>query len=236
MIRMCFFSSILLQRLGNESSADYAASVVEFTKDSQTGCELANSLLDFLTDGEHQKTLTTLMDNARHKYEKKQLELKYPDPVNNDDDDDKHKEISIDFDNLRSLAQIGVNMDFLGDMEDEYKMLEICKTIQKKLENNSDLLDELNRVQNDRLSQNLPMHLANISHPNDDELDLADQITTNLTEIAKDLPPHAVTTPHALRKAMGLSNGMIFFSSYFCGFPSFVRIYHNFSVNILQLA
>lgn len=210
-----------MEWLGNEASADYAASVVEFTKDSQVGCELANGLLDFLTDGQHRKTLTTLMDNARHKYEEKQLELKYPDPANTNDDDDKHKGVSIDFNNLRTLAQIGVNMDFLAEMEDEYKMLEICKTIQKKLESNSDLLDELNRVQNERLSQNLPMHLANVSHPNDDELDLADQITTNLTEIAKDLPPHAVTTPHALRKAMGLSNGIVNFASffpYFCAY------------------
>lgn len=147
------------------------------------------------------------MNNARHRYDTHHLELKYPDPPHKDEDDDKYKDVSIDFNSLRSLGTIGVNMDFLGDMEEEYKMFEICKSIQSKLANNSELLDELNRVQNERLTHNLPAHLSHVAHPNEDELNLADQITNNLTEIVKELPPNAITTPHALRKAMGISNG-----------------------------
>lgn len=180
--------------------------MIEFTKDSQIGSEVANSILDVLTNGDHRKTLNTLMNNARHKYDTHQLELKYPDPPSKDDDD-RFKDVPVDFNGLRSLGELGVNMDFLGDMEEEYKMIEICKSIQGKLANNSELIDQLNRVQNERLSHNLPAHLAHVAHPSEDESNLAELITTNLTEIAKELPPNAITTPHALRKAMGMSNG-----------------------------
>lgn len=161
-----------------------------------------------MTDGEHRKTFTTLINNSANKYDRQQLELKFPDPPTKDEDE-KYKATPIDFDGLRSLGALGVDMEFLGEMEEEYRMFEIYRSIQGRLKSNSELIDELNRVQNDRLSQNLPAHLAHIPHPNDDELELADQITSNLTEMAKELPPHILTTPHALREAMGMSNGKI---------------------------
>lgn len=59
------------------------------------------------------------------------------------------------------------------------------------------------------MSQTLPAHLANVPRPNADEVHLASQITANLTEMAKQLPPNAITAPHAIRKALGVSNGKI---------------------------
>lgn len=80
-----------------------------------------------------------------------------------------------------------------------------CKNLFKKIQNQIFILKC--QVQNERLSQNLPTHLSNIAHPSEDELELAAQITNNLKEIAKELPPSSLVSPHALRKAMGLSNG-----------------------------
>lgn len=192
---------------GNESNSEYAASILEFTKDSQHGHALANSLLDFLTNGEHRKTLATLTENSRYKYEEQELQRILPAPNADDEDYEKFKDVKIDFDCLRTLDDIGVNVDFLGEMEDEIKTFEIYKSLENRLESNSELLGKLRQVQNDRLSQNLPTHLSNVAHPSEDELELAAQITNNLKEIAKELPPASIASPHALRKAMGISNG-----------------------------
>lgn len=192
---------------GDEASSEYAASIIEFTKDSQHGSFLANSLLDFLTNGEHRKTMATLTENSRQKFEHNELQKTFPNP-SDDDEYAKYKDTKINFDNLRTLGDIGVNVDFLGAMEEEIKTFEIYKSLENRLENNSELLGRLRQVQNERLSQNLPTHLSNVAHPSEDEIDLAAQITNNLKEIAKELPPSSLVAPQALRKAMGLSNGV----------------------------
>lgn len=191
---------------GDEASSEYAASIIEFTKDSQHGSFLANSLLDYLTNGEHRKTMATLTESARQKYEHNELQRTFPEP-STDNEYEKYKDTKIDFESLRSLSELGVNVEFLGGMEEEIKTFEIYKNLENRLENNSELLGRLRQVQNERLSQNLPTHLSNVAHPSEDELELAAQITNNLKEIAKELPPSSLVSPHALRKAMGISNG-----------------------------
>lgn len=163
--------------------------------------------MDFLTNGEHRKTLATLTQNSQYKYEDQELQRVLPNTTADDDEYEKFKDVKIDFDCLRTLDDVGVNVDFLGEMEDEIKTFEIYKSLENRLENNSELLGKLRQVQNDRLSQNLPTHLSNVAHPSEDELELATQITNNLKEIAKELPPSSIVSPHALRKAMGVSNG-----------------------------
>lgn len=44
-----------------------------------------------------------------------------------------------------------------------------------------------------------------IAQPNKQEIELADQITSNLTSIAKKLPPAAIASVPGIRKAMGIS-------------------------------
>lgn len=168
---------------------------------------MANSLLDFLTNGEHRKTLATLTENSRYKYEDQELQRVLPSKSADEEEYEKFKDVKIDFDCLRTLGDIGVDMNFLSEMEDDVKTFEIYKTLENRLESNSELLGKLRQVQNDRLSQNLPAHLSNVVHPSEDELELAAQITNNLKEIAKELPPSSIASPHALRKAMGISNG-----------------------------
>lgn len=151
--------------------------------------------------------MSTLVENSRQKFEHNELQRTFPNPPA-DNDYEKFKDVKIDFESLRTLGDLGVNVDFLGNMEEEIKTFEIYKTLENRLENNSELLGRLRQVQNERLSQNLPTHLSNIAHPSEDELELAAQVTNNLKEIVKDLPPSSLVSPHALRKAMGLSNGM----------------------------
>lgn len=153
--------------------------------------------------------MANLTETARQKYEHSELQKTFPNPSDDNNEYEKFKDIKIDFDNLRTLGELGVNVEFLGGIEEEIKTFEIYKSLENRLENNSELLGRLRQVQNERLSQNLPTHLSNIAHPSEDELELAAQITNNLKEIAKELPPSSMVTPHALRKAMGISNGKI---------------------------
>lgn len=154
--------------------------------------------------------MATLTENCRQKFEHTELQRTFPNPPA-DDEYEKFKDIKIDFNSLRTLGDVGVDVTFLGGMEEEIKTFEIYKSLENRLENNSELLGRLRQVQNERLSQNLPTHLSNVAHPSEDELELAAQITNNLKEIAKELPPSSIVSPHALRKAMGISNGKSIF-------------------------
>lgn len=202
-------SELVLNTYGDDLGSEYSASIMEFTKDSEQANALANSLLDFLTNGEHRKTMETLTENLRHKYEKYEVEKTFPDPVKNEDE--KLANVSIDFNSLRSLNTLGVDVSFLDGMEEDFRTIEEFNEIKGKLSNNAALIERLNQVQHDRLSQPLPQHLANVAHPNEDEIELAHQITANITEMARQLPPKSLVKPHVLRKAMGLSNGMLLF-------------------------
>lgn len=159
--------------------------------------------------------MLTLTENSRQKYEQHEIEQTFPSP-HTDDDMKKYENVQIDFDSLRSLSDIGVNVSFLNDFEKNMQTIEMTKKLQEQLEKNSTLIDQLHKVQMDRLSQNVPTHLSHIEHPNNDEIDLAVQITSNLTEMAKQLPPEAIVAPQALRKAMGVSNGEHFTYSFLC--------------------
>lgn len=200
-------SEMVLNTYGDDVGSEYTASILEFSKDSHHASTLANTLLDYLTNGEHRKTINALAENARQKYDAYEIERTFPDAMATDEDKIKHEDVPIDFDSLRTLSDIGVNVSFLNGLEDDIRTIETYKKLQGKLQDNSALLERLHQVQHDRLSQPLPSHLANIGHPNEDEIDLATQITNNLTELAKQLPPDAIASPHGLRKAMGLSNG-----------------------------
>lgn len=77
--------------------------------------------------------------------------------------------------------------------------------IQYKLDTNTSLIEKLHQAQYDRLSVPIPQHLSLVHHPNKQEIDLADQITSNLTNIAKKLPPCAIASTSGVRKAMGIN-------------------------------
>lgn len=77
--------------------------------------------------------------------------------------------------------------------------------LQGKLDSNTSLIEQLHQAQHDRLSAPIPQHLSLLHHPNKQEMDLADQITSNLTNIAKKLPPCAIASASGIRKAMGMN-------------------------------
>lgn len=181
---------------------------MDFTKDSSYASILAGRLLDYLTNGEHRKTMATICESQYQRYEQSELEKAFPDSKTSEEAEyEKYKNVKIDFVKLRTLSNLGIDVSFLGEMEQGMKSFNQTKKLQEQLIANLALIEKLHSSQHDRLSQPLPPHLSNVVPAGPEEHLLASQITANLTEIAKKLPPSAISNPHGLRKAMGMSNG-----------------------------
>ncbi|XP_035909109.1 bromodomain-containing protein 7 [Anopheles stephensi] len=198
-------TEMVLNTYGCETGADYAESILRFAMDSPFAAGMAHNLLDVLTNGEHRQTYGKLYETHMQREESKAVRHTFPDPVEVAEEVKRYANVRIDFDSLRSLSSLGVDMNFLDELECQLKGAEIGPQLQQSLSTNSDLLQKLHQLQTDRLSAPLPAHLSHIQHPSEGELELAGQITTNLTAIAKQLPPAAIANPHSLRKAMGIS-------------------------------
>lgn len=202
-------SELVRQTYGDEESADYAESIMEFTKDSSYASRLANGLLDLLTQGEHSKTISELYENQVQRYETKELAARFPDPkrAEVEEEYEKYKDVKIDFDNLKSLNDLGIDTTFVSAMEKEFKTYEVNKQMTDELKTNHSLLSKLYQTQYDRLSQSLPTHLQQVSQAGSDEHELALRITQNLTEIVKNVNPGDVVDIREVRKAMGMADG-----------------------------
>uniref|UniRef100_A0A182LZX1 Bromo domain-containing protein n=1 Tax=Anopheles culicifacies TaxID=139723 RepID=A0A182LZX1_9DIPT len=201
-------TEMVLNTYGCETGADYAESILRFAMDSPFAAGMAHNLLDVLTNGEHRQTYGKLYESHMQREERDAVRHTFPDPAEVAEEVKRYANVQIDFDSLRSLSNLGVDMHFLDELECQLKGAEIGPQLQQSLSTNSDLLQKLHQLQTDRLSAPLPAHLSHIQHPSDGELELAGQITTNLTQIAKQLPPAAIAHPQALRKAMGISTEM----------------------------
>lgn len=89
--------------------------------------------------------------------------------------------------------------------EESVRRTEQQENFQQRLQTTSQLLEKLQQVQNERLSLPLPTHLTNLPGITDQEMILAENITTNLTDMAKKVNPGDVASVQGLRKAMGIS-------------------------------
>lgn len=220
-------TQLVMETYGDAMSTEYAESILQFTKDSSYATMLANGLLDILTNGEHSKCMQDLYDLQVQNYEQQEALKCFtnagpsllvdssgspPNPSESRDkieqEYEKYKNTRIDFNRLRTLNDLGIDTTFLNDIEKEMKNFELTRRLQEHLSNNLNLIDKLKNTQHDRLSQPLPHHLGLIQQPSQEETHLAHQVTQNLTDVVKKLPPSAVADPYALRKAMGLSYGM----------------------------
>ncbi|XP_055852969.1 bromodomain-containing protein 7 [Episyrphus balteatus] len=200
-------TELVLRTYGDGSSAEYAESIMQFTKDSNYATVLASKLLDVLTNGEHSKAMGDLYDMQCQTYETTEIEKCFPETKEQIEEEyEKYKTTKIDFNRLKSLNELGIDMSFLNDMESETKNYELTRRLSEHLSNNLSLLEKLRSTQHERLSQPLPAHLAHVQQPGPDETHLANQVTLHLSDICKKLPPGAIADPYGLRKAMGLSN------------------------------
>ncbi|KAF6210697.1 hypothetical protein GE061_013804 [Apolygus lucorum] len=153
------------------------------SKDSDYTFTLADSLIDILGGG----------SSKRIKLEKEEFQ----DEKMEDDSFFESKDGIIprsDEDELQTLSSLGIDLSHLESLDDgSSKDDEGSPEIQQKLEYTTSLLKRLQQMQYDRLS--VPPH-PRLGHtilpPSDSEVNLATEITGNLTELAKQVPPGAL--------------------------------------------
>ncbi|XP_052060105.1 bromodomain-containing protein 7-like isoform X1 [Mytilus californianus] len=178
-------TDILLSTYGDETGVGYAKSVMSFVESGgDYAIAMVDNLLDILTKGEHAKT--------------KILQQKMKDGGGSTDE----KSANIDFDSLRGLSDLGVDMSFLDSMEKSMKKEK--DPVQEKLDQTATLLNDLQQTQNERLSQNLPPHITQVPGPSEKEIQLAQKVTKELKELAREAQPANISSVQGLRNAMGV--------------------------------
>ncbi|XP_017115878.1 bromodomain-containing protein 7 [Drosophila elegans] len=208
-------TQLVLRTYGDASSAEYAESILQFTKDSSYGTTIANGLLDILTNGEHSKSLDELYNMQLHSYEQSEIQKCFEQQEEIacqqetteqiEQEYEKYKNTPVDFKRLQSLGDLGIDMSFLDGMEAEMKNFELNRRMHEHLSQNLTLIEKLRVTQHDRLSQPLPNHLGLVQPAGQEEAQTAHQLTQQISDLAKKLPPSAIADPYALRKAMGMS-------------------------------
>lgn len=192
-------SDLVYQTYGSDTSVQYAESILDFAKDCDYTLQMVDSLLDLLTGGDHSKTKKILEEKKMMREEedaiKTVLETK----------PSTQSTAPVDLDDLRSLSQHGINVDFLDGMEEDIRTFEDWQQLQQRLDANSQLLECLQRKQNLRLSMPLPQHLNNVLQPSDEEVQLAESVTDNLTDMAKRINPGDIAPVQGIHKALGVS-------------------------------
>lgn len=202
---------------------------------------LANGLLDVLTNGEHTKAMSDLYDMQCLNYEQAEVQKCFNETSLDaaaaaaetreqiEEEYEKYKYTTIDFNRLRSLNDIGIDVSFLDNIEAEMKNFELTRRLQEHLSNNLNLIEKLRATQNERLSQPLPPHLSQVQPPGQEETHLASQITQHLSDLAKKLPPAAIADPYSVRRAMGMSFGkycFFFYKSYLMKNTFYIKFYY----------
>ncbi|KAK0163989.1 hypothetical protein PV328_002664 [Microctonus aethiopoides] len=199
-------TDLVYQTYGDETAVQYAESILDFAKDCDYTLTMVDDLLDILTSGDHRKTKKLLDEKRRLKEEEEKIKHLLEKPIQ--DLNNKNLEmdkIKVDVDQLKTLSELGIDVNFLDDLEEDLKLSEERALLQNRLDDTSQMLGRLRQAQHDRLSAPPPTHLSNVPKASDTEVNLAEKITDKLTEIAKKLPPSAIAPVDGLRRAMGIA-------------------------------
>jgi bromodomain-containing protein 7/9 len=185
-------SDLVISAYGSEAGVQYAESIMNFAKDSDYLLNVVDNLLDTLTDGEHSKTMATLKQ-AQEEQNCTSAE-------------------QIDFKSLRSLSDLGIDVSFLENLEPVVKQepLEPQDPVQSKLDATTELIEQLDKVQNERLSRPLPGHLSQVMGPTPEEYGLAEKVTDSLIELSKQAAPEDLVSVSTARNAMGITTEPVY--------------------------
>ncbi|KAI4483868.1 hypothetical protein M0802_013250 [Mischocyttarus mexicanus] len=198
-------TDLVYQTYGDETSVQYAQSILDFAKDCDYTLTMVDDLLDILTNGDHRQTKKLLDEKKRIKEEEEKIKHLLEKPMQDLNRNIPLEKIQVDIDQLKTLSELGIDVNFLETFEEEVKVNEDRAALQTRLDDTSQMLGRLKQVQHDRLSAPPPAHLSNVPKASENEVALADKITDNLTEIAKKLPPSAIAPVDGLRRAMGIA-------------------------------
>ncbi|KAH0619631.1 hypothetical protein JD844_000426 [Phrynosoma platyrhinos] len=162
---------------------------------------MADSLLDVLTQGGHSRSLKELellqpaeeAESPRARADtSKDVEIVETDPAKFDSSLSKERLTA-----LRAVTNFGMPVEEFDSEEAEI--------FQRKLDETTKLLRDLQDAQNERLSTKPPPNMICLLGPSYKEMHLAERVTSNLKELAQQVAPGDIVSTYGIRKAMGIS-------------------------------
>ncbi|XP_028931375.1 bromodomain-containing protein 7 isoform X1 [Ornithorhynchus anatinus] len=193
-------SDLIYSTYGEESNLPAGFSIHEFLATSQDyPYIMADSLLDALTKGGHSRTLREMERPATEDEGQngtvdttKDLEVPETDVASRPDSSSKDRLTA-----LKAVTNFGAQIEVFDSAEAEI--------FQRKLDETTRLLQELQEAQNERLSTRPPPNMICLLGPSYREMHLAERVTNNLKELAQQVTPGDIVSMHGIRKAMGIS-------------------------------
>ncbi|XP_078256530.1 bromodomain-containing protein 7 [Rhinoraja longicauda] len=187
-------SDLVCSTYSNEPSLPGSFSVQQFLASNEDySVDMVDNLLDSLTNGEHSKALKE-MGQAKDNNEAEVIVLQNSEDVPVASAESLHGcgRASDSFASLQSLINA------------EPESAE-CEMFQKKLDETTKLLQDLQQAQNERFGTRPPSAMLCLLGPSIRELLLAEKVTGNLKELASQVAPGDITSIAGIRKAMGIS-------------------------------
>ncbi|MBZ3882731.1 Bromodomain-containing protein 7 [Sciurus carolinensis] len=193
-------SDLIYSTYGEDSDLPSDFSIHEFLATCQDyPYVMADSLLDVLTKGGHSRTLQELETSspedegqARTLDTAKEMEITEVEPAGRLDSG-THDRLTA----LKAVTNFGAPIEVFDSEEAE--------VFQRKLDDTTRLLRELQEAQNERLSTRPPPNMICLLGPSYREMHLAEQVTNNLKELAQQVTPGDIVSMYGVRKAMGIS-------------------------------
>ncbi|XP_059761837.1 bromodomain-containing protein 7 isoform X5 [Balaenoptera ricei] len=194
-------SDLIYSTYGEDSDLSSDFSIHEFLATCQDyPYVMADSLLDVLTKGGHSRTLqeaemsspedegqTRTLDTAKEMEQITEIE-----PTGHLDSNNQDRLTA-----LKAVTNFGAPVEVFDSEEAE--------VFQRKLDETTKLLRELQEAQNERLSTRPPPNMICLLGPSYREMHLAEQVTNNLKELAQQVTPGDIVSMYGVRKAMGIS-------------------------------
>ncbi|XP_076855779.1 bromodomain-containing protein 7 isoform X3 [Brachyhypopomus gauderio] len=188
-------SDLIYSFYGDESSLQGSESIADFlTKSEEHVYRMADNLLDMLTSGEHSRQLK---ENKAIRSAQEGEEL-----VENTDTaavevvgaESSSRNIS-----TPPSSTVVLGLDLLAENFSSEEQF------QKKLDETTLLLRNLQEAQRERLSAKQPPNMICLLAPSAREIQLAEKVTENLAQLTSQVAPGDVSSVYGIRKAMGIS-------------------------------
>ncbi|KAG6445974.1 bromodomain-containing protein 7 isoform X2 [Manduca sexta] len=120
-------------------------------------------------------------------------------------EDNDISKVKVEVEQLRTLSELGIDMEFLNDIEEEIAASQHDYGISGALRHTYELLIKLEKEQRERLSATPPWHLSLSRGAGGGERELARQVCACLRGMAARLAPRHLAPLAALRAAMGVT-------------------------------
>ncbi|NXF07180.1 BRD7 protein, partial [Smithornis capensis] len=201
-------SDLIYSTYGEDSNQGSSSIQEYFMKSQDYPLLMADSLLDVLTKGGHSRALRELempLEEAEGQHERsdaikdvKLMEMDIAarlDAANNDR-----------LTALKAVTNFGMPIEeFDSEGETLFFSITEAEIFQRKLDETTKLIRELQDAQNERLSTKPPPNMICLLGPSYREMHLAERVTNNLKELAQQVTPGDIVSTYGIRKAMGIS-------------------------------